>query len=313
MQPAILTERKPRFQRSPTSDVLLTERDVDAIAHVARHRFLRSSHLTVLLAASPQVALRRLNLLFHHGYLDRPRVQLDYYLRGGSQPLVYALGNRGAQVLAERRGAARGKINWAAKNQNVTRVFLNHNLFVADVMVALEVATRRSGSVRLLQPEDLLPQFPEETRRRRNPFSWSVPLPERAVMLGVIPDKIFGLEFADAPKGRNRAYFFLEADTGTMPVVRQGFDRTSVFRKLVAYFETWQQKLHTAHFGFKNFRVLAVTNSAERVAHLVEANRMVHPEGSRVFLFADLPALTAGDPLRFPWTNGKGEQTLLTE
>jgi hypothetical protein len=28
--------------------------------------------------------LRRLQLLFHHGYLDRPRAQIDYY-RAGSR------------------------------------------------------------------------------------------------------------------------------------------------------------------------------------------------------------------------------------
>ena len=39
--------------------------------------------------------------------------------------------------------------------------------------------------------------------------------------LGVIPDRVFALEYADQNGQMQRVYFFLEADRGTMPVVRR--------------------------------------------------------------------------------------------
>lgn len=87
--------RLPRFRRSPSiAPMALTPRDLDIIRAAFRFRFLRSTHLASLFGGSRQVILRRLQLLFHHGYLDRPRAQIDYY-RNGSQPMVYGLGNKG--------------------------------------------------------------------------------------------------------------------------------------------------------------------------------------------------------------------------
>ena len=57
----------------------LTERDREIIRLVHRHRFLRSSHICSLIPGSPQQLLRRLKLLYHHGFLERPRSQIDYY------------------------------------------------------------------------------------------------------------------------------------------------------------------------------------------------------------------------------------------
>jgi DNA-binding IclR family transcriptional regulator len=65
----------------------LTPRDLLILRAVYRHRLLRSTHLIALADGSRQTTLRRLQLLFHHGYLDRPPMQLDWYVRG-SEPLA---------------------------------------------------------------------------------------------------------------------------------------------------------------------------------------------------------------------------------
>jgi hypothetical protein len=119
-----------------------------------------------------------------------------------------------------------------------------------------------------LRGEDFEPRryrTEETVERLRLPFRWQVQVqvqvsgkPHR---LGVEPDRVFGLRFEDEPEGRNRAFFFLEADRGTMPVVRKGFGQTSFFRKLLAYQETWRRGLHKAHLAIPNFRVLTVTTS----------------------------------------------------
>jgi hypothetical protein len=292
--------------------MVLTPRDLEILRAVHRHRLLRSTHLIALSEGSPQTTLRRLQLLFHHGYLDRPPMQLDWYARG-SEPLVYALGNRGAELLETRGEFRRGGIRWDTKNRNLSRVFLHHTLAVAEVMVAFEVACRSREGVQFMPPEEVLAGAPEATRRLRLPFRWQAEVRQggKPYRLGVEPDKVFGLEFQGEPAHRRRTYFFLEADRGTMPVVRKGLGQTSFLRKLLCYQEIWRQGIHGTHLGISNFRVLTVTTSKERVEHLVEACRSLGGAGSRLFLFADRERLGREDALTHEWVNGRGEGSRL--
>jgi hypothetical protein len=296
--------RRPRFERAKVAGIKLTPRDLQILRAVHRHRLLRSTHLIALLDASPQTTLRRLQLLFHHGYLDRPAAQLDWYAKG-SEPLVYALGNRGAAVLAA-EGVRGSALRWD-KSRNASRQFLRHTLAVAEVMVAFEVACRDTEGVEFIPSEEILAGAPEATRRLRLPFRWQVEVSEAGKLhrLGVEPDRVFGLRFAGAPEHQSRAYFFLEADRGTMPVVRQGLAQTSFRRKLIAYRETWRQGLHRTHLGISNFRVLTVTASEERRQHLLVACRSLG-SGRRLFLFAEQAALGRGSILGDERWNGQG-------
>src|ERR1700674_4655860 len=287
--------RRPRFERAPVAGMVLTHRDLEILRAVHRHRLLRSTHLIALLDGSRQTTLRRLQLLFHHGYLDRPPAQLDCYAKG-SEPLVYALGNRGAAVLAA-EGERGGALRWD-KSRNVSRQFLRHTLAVAEVMVAFEVACRDTEGVEFIRPEEILATAPEATRRLRLPFRCQVEVSEAGKLhrLGVEPDRVFGLSFTGAPEHRRLAYFFLEADRGTMPVVRQGLDQTSFRRKLLGYRETWRQGLHRRHLGIPNFRGLPVRASEDRRRPLVAACRSLGG-GQRLFLFADRESFGRGDIL----------------
>jgi hypothetical protein len=308
-----VTKRKPRFRRAPEGHIQLTERDIEILLAVFRHRFLRSTHLTALVGGG-QGLIRRLGLLYHHHFLDRPREQIEFYQYAGSKPMVYAIGNRGADLLAEAFAVPRGKIDWTSKNRDIGPIFLDHTLLVADVMVAFEAACQKSGRVRLIRADEILKGAPEVTRRRKNPLKWNVPASHRGqnIMLGLVPDKIFGLQYLDKPEGKNRAYFFLEADRATMPVMRSDIRQTSFYRKMVGYHETWKQGLHTKVYGIKNFRVLTVTSSPQRVKNLIEANKqLADGQGSRMFLFTHEKALQAlGDPLALGWLNGRDNQAV---
>jgi hypothetical protein len=273
-------------------------RDVELMRHVARHRFLRSTNLVGLLGASAQQILRRLQLLFHHGYLDRPRAQLAYFQRGGSQALVYGLANKGAELLAGEDGLPRSKVDWAAKNRTAQHLYLLHTLAVADAMVAIELACRRNTGIRLIREEDLAAGM-----RQRDPFRWTVRV--GAHRLGVRPDRVFGLE-QDRPSGR--AFFFLEADRATMPVVRPKLDQSSFYRKLLAYEATWTQGLHRSRFGFHRFRVLTVTSSLKRTESLLAACRTL-PRGHGLFLFTDRHSLAQSDPLSHRWQTVRDGET----
>lgn len=295
------SSRLPRFTRSVEIPPLrLTDRDLEIIRLIYRHRFLRSSHILRLVQGSPQQVLRRLQLLFHHGYLERPRAQLDYFHRAGSEPLVYGLGNKGAGVL---RLDVPENLNW--KNQSVGRLFLNHAVLASDIMVALELACRSRSDVRLLDTGQL--PLLENRFERDELFRWRVTL-ERRQQIGVIPDRTFALEFTQPKK--SPALFFLEADRGTMPVTRQNTSRTSFQRKLHAYHATWKQDLHKTRFGFHRFRVLTVTTSAERMQSMIDACNELDG-GHGLFLFAEAKTLSHSDPFSYPWKSGRNEQVQL--
>ena len=287
--------RSPRFKRAVTAAPMqLTKRDREIIRLIHRHRFLRSHHIVALLASSPQQVLRRLKLLYHHGYLERPRAQLEYYERGGARPILYGMSNKGGKLLEKELGTT---ATWSGKNQDIGRMFLEHAILVSDVMVSIELACRRSGYVRLLYEDQLaLPTSPDN-------FQWQVRLQDRGVTLGVIPDQVFALEYTDHTGEVQRVYFFLEADRGTMPVVRSGLKQTSFYRKLLAYEATWTQKVHQRKLGIHRFRVLTVTTNVMRVTSLLEACSRLK-RGHGLFLFADRTVLQK-DPFSPVWQCGK--------
>src|SRR5688572_15752645 len=148
--------RLPRFTRSQSIRYLaLTDRDREMVHAVHRHRFLRSSQVVKLAAGSAQQILRRLQRLFHHGYLTRPREQLDYYTKGGSREIIYGLGDKGAKMLKD-SGVQLLHLRWSEKNQAVGRIFLNHALLVSSIMVSFELACRGDPRFMFIQREALL-------------------------------------------------------------------------------------------------------------------------------------------------------------
>ena len=282
--------RIPRFKRpAKVAPIHLTERDHEILRLIHRHRFLRSQQIVALIGGSAQQLSRRLQRLFHHGYLERPRAQLQYYERHGSQSIIYGLGNKSGSLLQL------DPAEWGEKNRAIGRMYLAHALLVSDVMVSLELAGRRHG-VRLLHEDEL--NLPVEV-----PLQWRVKL-RNGTKLGVVPDRVFALEYMDQNGQLQRIYYFLEADRGTMPVVRKNLSQTSFYRKLLAYEATWANKIHQRHLGILRFRVLTVTTSAARVQSMLDACARLQ-RGHGLFLFAD-ESLLQKDLLSAVWLCGKG-------
>lgn len=280
--------RLPRFKRSPDiSPLRLTDRDGEILKCIHRHRFLRSDHVAALVPGSRQQILRRLQRLYHHGYLERPSCQIDYY-HSGSRRIAYGFGNKGAAWLKHELALPFNKLDWKQKSY-VGRLFLEHALMVSDIMVALELACRNRPDIRLLSVADL------KIPKMREPFQWQVDI-GHGQKIGVIPDRVFGLEF-----NGKQSWYCLEADRGTMPITRGNFDQTSFQRKLLAYEATWLQNIHRTRFGWQRFRVLTVTISTQRVQGIKEACQgLAHGHG--LFLFLDAAKLAEhGDVLTIPW------------
>lgn len=326
-------ERLPRFERKRTAipNFEVTPRDEEIIRIVARHRFVRSYHIIDLLAAadqstSEQQIKRRLQLLFHGDYLSRPKVQVESYRAGaGSRPMVYILGNKGIDLLAAKYGFRRSSADWTTKARTASRGTIEHALEVTDFMVALALACARHGRLQVIYFDEIMRELaPPETRKNPKPYHWPVsvrPIPRRWRGKEVkthyaIPDKIFGIRNLDRPEGRQRAFYFLEADRGTMPVVRPDLDKSSLLRKLVLYGFTYEDKLHRQYYGLPNFRVLTVVPTRQRINTIVAAHeqhtKFLLPAG--LCLFADRRGLLdAEEFFAYEWLDAAGESHRLLD
>ena len=312
--PQPVTARRSRFKRAAPSPLRLTNDDLVILRHIAKHRFLRSTHLARLLPhRSYKKLLQRLGELYHNGFVDRPRAQLDYYAIAGSAPIVYALGNRGALALAEHDGMDRSHVDWTWKNRSVGRLFIEHTLLTADVMVAAKCTLLTRPDVLLVDARQILAAVPDSTRAAANPFKLQTRTTHEGKLIdaSVIPDAVFGLDFTHL---RKRKYFFLEADRATMPIVRADFGQTSYARKLLGYLAGGgKSNVFGTHFGIGNFRVLTVTTSVERTASMIDAlKRLTGGTGSHQFLFLDRATLRGSiDLLSVEWITGTAHSPTL--
>jgi hypothetical protein len=302
--------RRPRFRRADNPPPFrLTDDDIVIIRHLARYRFLRSTHIAALVGRSLDRTNDRLAKLFHAGYLDRPRAQLDRF-PVGSAPYAYALADRGARLLVERYGSDVAHLGWSRKNTTAGRPFIEHQLETIDFWVALQTAPIEG--IRLIHQDELIAGFPEMTRNRRSPLTLHGRLIDNGVAhdVGVAPDLAFGLAFADG----SRRCFLVEIDRGTMPVVRSDPRQTSFEKKMRTYLAAYAAREHERQFGWKAFRVLVVTTDDHRLQSMTDALRRLHaPQtpGAALFFFATRDAMLCDGPLRHVWKDGGGREARL--
>lgn len=311
--PTSATSRRPRFRRSAEPlPFRVTEGDVLILRQLVRYRFLRSTHIAALVGRSLDRTNDRLCRLFHAGYVDRPRAQLDYYPTAGSAPLVYALGQLGAHLLSERGVDCTG-MDRTRSNREAGRPFIEHQLEIVDFHLAVERCTRGRSDLRLIHAEEIVASAPERTRRMRSPFALraTVLQNDRPYDVGVVPDFVFGLLFSDG----SRRCFMVEIDRGTMPISRADFRQTSFERKMQAYLAAHNQGQQAQQFGWKTFRVLVVTTDQQRVRAMIETSQRLNAQqsvGPSLFLFSLADELQRSDPLTHLWVDGRGRATRLT-
>src|SRR6266851_1443691 len=265
--------RRPRFRRASQPPAFrLTDDDVVIVRQLARYRFLRSTHIAALIGRSLDRTNDRLSRLFHAGYLDRPRAQLDYYPTAGSAPIVYALADRGARLLIERDGVDFRNVEWSRKNREAGRPFIEHQIEIVNFQVALQSAVAQRSDVLLIPGGDMNRDAsgrPMPTGRA--PFALHAKLSHRGRVheISVVPDLVFGLQLRKA-EARN---FMVEIDRGTMPISRSDPAQTSFEGKMRVYLSAHASKQHARKFGWKNFRVLVVTTDDQRIRTMTEVLR----------------------------------------
>ena len=281
----------PKFKRSsrpPKKKIVIQPRDIEIFKDLADYRFLDARQIELLHPGKggPRYNLRRLQYLYHHGFIDRPPSQLSYYRT--RRRIIYALGKKGADAIYDGKPELRGRIDWQKKNSEVKFPFLDHAMMISDFRVALSLSLKKHPSARLI------------AWRQGEELRDHVALKEGRV--AVVADAFFTIE-----KGKVLMHFFLEADRSTMTLDR-------FLRKLQAYWKWWQRGGHEKKFNIKNFRVLTVTISEDRKKHLQEISKQADSkqQGSRMFWFGCEKNYSFENPetvLLPVWQSGKDDST----
>jgi Replication-relaxation len=275
------TTRKhvPRYRRAETgATCVLTSRDLDILKLVESFRLASSEHVQLLIAGSDQNILRRLQALFHVGYVDRLRPR--FVQGGGSAKMVYAITNKGAKTL-QKAGLIQKltKTDLNAQNKEVGDLYIAHTLLISRVRAVLTAACASHPEFKLLAWR--------EGRGIQDKIE--VVLPKGYAELPVAADSFFSI--GDA---KGRTHYFLEADRGTMVLER-------VARKLIAYAAYDKAEKHKDKFGIRKFRVLTVTASAARMQNLLRVAKEadeVCKAARTMFLFATEEQLALAQPTR---------------
>ena len=175
----IRAKHRPRFRRASQDErpaFRLTDRDRELLKCIYDYRFITAEMLQDL---APPVALtqrqqeaverliaarrarlgargsaerpstsakreiqRRLQVMYHHGYVQRLKLS-------DRDPIVYALGNKGADELTLYFGIDRQKIDWTSKNRETGERYMQHGLMVSRFRHALTLALRDVPSATL--------------------------------------------------------------------------------------------------------------------------------------------------------------------
>jgi hypothetical protein len=314
--------RASRFKRSESSTRLLfTERDFDILYSLYKYHLLTTHQLVDIHQGNKQKTRWRLRKLFDAGYVHRFNTKTDYS-EPGSEPLAYALTDQGANWLSENRPDIE-RLNRRYNENNTRRTIstIPHTLMVSEIMMRFELACYYNAArASFTSQHEILMRAPEHTRHQRKPMQWytQVMLQGKPFPIGNNPDQLFSVS-DNRPEGIKTAYFFLEADRGTESVLprREHLEKSTIYRKLLGYYNTHVHKLHHKVFGasLRNFRVLWIVDSEGKDRNgrtrldnfLYTANKVTDGRIPDLFLFTTYEAFKQDNPLTHEWVNAKGE------
>ncbi len=284
--------RRPRFQRlleSPT--IRLTDRDKAILSAVVEYRFLTTSLILLLVTGSKQNIRRRLQRLYHAGFLDRPRAQLPLRYAGELFDFVYSSTRKTlSPALAFSRRTVSGK-----ESKKVSSLFLAHALSVSEAQIRIRVLCLLHGLAFISQHEIVSAGQHEDSAGH---LHWRVALKadKTTENVGVIPDAVFSIEQQELSGEKRRLYYFLEADRGTMPLYRKSLRLSSIRRKTLSYLRSRRMKLLKEHYNIPGFQVLFVARTTERLERIKEVcTAATDCHSSSLFLFTTQDELQAGN------------------
>ena len=236
--------------------------------------------------------------------------------QGLGRPLIYGLGQAGADVLAQYYGdPAIALERWTEKSQRGS-IFMSHTLMVADFMICLILACRQRNDVELIGQDKIIQRRKMAPSIANCPLSWKTK--GKGFSYSMVPDWAFGLRITDNKNGKQtEKYYFVEADCAQrMPIKRSGLYGSSIYKKMLGFITSHQGKQISQNFDFSNFRAVFITRSMERMRNMHKLNKRMHPQknGYSFFKFTCAENYDLARPeavLQGIWTDGnKGTDCL---
>ena len=309
--------REPSLYGGREVVVRPTERDLEIFRLLARYRYLPADVIQAFIGGGAQGLRRRLNFLSRKPnlYLCRPHQQ---YQRANAnhRQTVYELDERGARCLEEHGMPAPAKSR--------SRAFA-HEFMVAQIIASIELGTLANPAIRLISWAEILthPSTPSATKSsRRQAIPVAFQHRGETCKIEICADaEPFGLE--RITDGKSTYLFFpgIEADCGTEPIDTSDIERSSIYKKFLAYRAITDQALYRAHFGFPNFFVPFITTNTVRMRSMMALlDRVTGGRGAKMFLFRTFPHFAAAGPappadghmLIGPWSRVGFEPFVLT-
>lgn len=253
--------RRSRMQRTRTGKrIALTDRDLEIFRLMARYRYLSSAYIYAFVGGASETRFKeRLGDLFHEGFLDRPERQWEM-ASCRHRPVIHEIGTGASRVLEE-QGIVEEPRTWL--RAAATRQFA-HSLMTCEILASIEIGIRRHPGLRFIPWPEILAKAPAETRMSAAPFRF----PASTSSGEIVPDGLFGLEYA-ANGVKAYRFFAVEADRGTMPVIRSDSSQTSCVGKLAAYREFLLRRGYKGHLGIPNLLVLLITTGSHRLDEIL--------------------------------------------
>lgn len=268
----------PRFQ--------ITSRDTQILLRVYFYRFLTAQQIEAILFHTSSTlrglktqCQRRLQLLYHHRYLDR--IQLPVLIGEGRKPFVYGLDRQGAQLVAAELASTQTPVDWRPRHNQIKDPYrLNHDLSSNDMWVILDRLVQAGALAmpywlphRQLKASHLKPKLPLLMAQGKRRYK--------------VPDSYFALQF---PSYGELAHFFFEEDRGTL-------SKGQWQEKVTAYLTFKSSGRAATGFGCHNFRVLSKTTTPIRLSHLRQWAQQAG--GDAMFWFTTQDRISIWQPQRF--------------
>jgi len=297
----------PRRKRE--HEPVLQPRDLELVKLFTYFRLATSSQLFPLLRGefpdgypNPYLLWRRLNQFASRRarYLARPPAQqLRLLAKRGNPEHIYALGNRGAELLRS-QGFDLSRMDYDQKARALKVQSFDHPLLTTQTVAAILLALRVHPELRLVR------LAPDGDFHERVTFFDG----RSDITLPVHPDTFLVLENMTTEE---RTALFIEADRHTMPRTRTALRQSSFFKKTLAYFHYWQKGLQLREIlGADDFIVLTVAETPQHAERLRQSAKLADPkqQGTELFWFThaaelalDKPDCALFDPI---WTTAAG-------
>lgn len=230
------------------------------------------------------------------------RVVAQWMRRGeGTQPYIYALTKKGAEIVSQEFEIEQSAIRWKINSAEDDYRFIEHLLATNDLWVAVTRSAEKCG-VQLEQ------WIHERQLRRRNEREYVEIVEEdpetttsKAERVAVIFDSFFILK-----DRRGRGYFPVEIDRSTLTVFSHRSKRTW-HTKIKAFKAYYESGAYERRYGTRAFLYLTVTTNLKRLLHLKETTEAVVPNSDQ-FWFATFDSIVSKQPIKSFTPTGSSKQ-----